>query len=82
MTTLIRKGKIWWPALFAAGRYVLYNVVLAYSVWLHANKDNWDKLSQWDYHDVATQLILAALVALGAIMNKTWHSAAEKDKQP
>ena len=51
MSTLIRKGRIWGSALFAVGRYMLYNLVLTYSVWL------------------------------GAIMNKTWHMATEKDKQ-
>jgi len=81
MNTLIRKGKIWGSALFAVSRYVLYNLVLTYSVWLHANKDNWATLTNWDMHDITTQLILSALVALGAIMNKTWHVATEKDKQ-
>ncbi len=82
MSTLIRKGRIWGSALFAVARYMLYNLVLTYSVWLHANKDNWNSLTNWDYHDITTQLILSALVALGAIMNKTWHVATEKDKQP
>lgn len=81
MSTIIRKGKIWGSALFAVGRYMLYNLVLTYSVWLHANKDNWNSLTNWDMHDITTQLILSALVALGAIMNKTWHVATEKDKQ-
>lgn len=81
MSTIIRKGKIWGSALFAVVRYMLYNLVLTYSVWLHANKENWNTLTNWDYHDITTQLILSALVALGAIMNKTWHIATEKDKQ-
>lgn len=80
MSTLIRKGKVWWPALFAAARYVLYNVVLTYGTWLHSKKDSWDSLTSWDMHDVTVQLVLAMLVAIGAIMNRSWHIATEKEK--
>jgi len=80
MKRLLHRAKVWGPAVFAVVRYVLYNMVLTYSVWLHANKDNWNVLTDWDMHDISTQLILSMLIALGAVMNKSWKTATDKDK--
>lgn len=67
--------KKWFPAWFAATRYVLYNVTLAYSGWLVSVKERWEDLSGWDYRNVSVILVLAALTALGAIMNGSWEKA-------
>ena len=80
METIQRKAKNWWPAFFAATRYVAYNVLLTYSAWLHVVKDRWETLTSWDRYVIATELSLAALLALGAIMNGTWTEAKTKDR--
>ncbi len=69
------------PAWFAAARYALYNVTLAYSGWLVSVKDRWGELTSWDYRNVAVTLILAALTALGAVMNGTWQEVQAKIKE-
>jgi len=80
MEKIQRKAKNWWPAIFAAARYVAYNVLLAYLTWLHVVKDRWDTLTMWDRHVLAAELGLAALLALGAIMNDRWTEAKNKDR--
>jgi hypothetical protein len=65
----------WFPAWFAATRYIVYNMALAYSGWLVAVKDQWSELSSWDHQNVAIIVLLAALTALGAVMNGTWQAA-------
>lgn len=72
--------KNWFPAWFAATRYVAYNVALAYSGWLVSVKEHWGELSSWDYRNVTVILVLAALTALGAVMNGSWNEARKGEK--
>lgn len=74
------KVKNWWPAFFAAGRYVAYYVLSSYLAWLHVVKDSWETLDRWDFHVLAAKLGLDALMALGAVMNGTWSAAKNKDR--
>jgi hypothetical protein len=77
METLRQQTVRWWPAAFAAARYVTYNALLTYHGWHIAMKDEWGKLSDWDQINVGCSVGLSVLVALGAIMNGSWHRSKE-----
>lgn len=77
METLRQQTVRWWPGVLAAVRYTLYNAVLTYHGWHTAMKDDWDKISDWDIINVGCLVGLSVLVALGAIMNGSWHRSKE-----
>ncbi len=65
-------------AYFAAARYCLQAVLAAFAVWLQqVGKEGWANLSAYDYWFLGTALGIAALNALGAVMNKRF---ADVDK--
>ena len=76
MDTIKKQTKRWWPAVFAAGRYITYNALLAYHSWHIAMKDQWSALTDWDRINVGCSIGLSVLVAIGAVMNGSWTKAA------
>jgi len=63
-------------AYFAAFRYVMQAVLTAFAVWLQqVGRDGWSALTSFDYWFVGTALGIAALNALGAVMNKRFGEA-------
>ena len=63
-------------AYFAAFRYVMQAVLTAFAVWLQqVGRDGWSALTSFDYWFVGTALGIAALNALGAVMNKRFGDA-------
>lgn len=66
-------------AHFAAFRYVMQAVLTAFAVWLQqVGRDGWSALTSFDYCFVASALGIAALNALGAVMNKRFGEAETK----
>lgn len=80
METIKRHSARWWPAVFAAMRYVLFQTLVAYHAWIISVKDSWDQLANWDKYNMACLVALAALGAIGAVMNGSWQKAANGDK--
>ncbi len=81
METLKRTSKRWWPAVFAASRYVAYNALLAYHTWHIAVKDIWPQLTSWDKINVGCSVGLSILVAIGAVMNDKWSKARQPEEK-
>lgn len=77
METLKQHTARWWLAWLAAARYILFQTLVAYHTWHIGMKDAWDKMTTWDYVNVGCLAILAALGALGAIMNGSWQKAKD-----
>lgn len=66
----------------AAIRYVLQATLTAFAVWLQqVGKKGWDQLSAYDYWFVGTALGIAALNALGAVMNGRWHESRQASSE-
>lgn len=80
METLAKKSRLWFPAWMAASRYILLQTLNALAAWLFAVEKLWNDLTPWHYWVLGTQLGIAALGALGAVMNGSWQRAVEKDK--
>lgn len=80
METISRKSKLWLPAWMVAGRYILLQTLNALAAWLLAVEKIWSDLTPWHYWVLATQLGIAALGALGAVMNGSWQRASEASK--
>ena len=80
METLRVQTKRWWPAAFAAARYVAYMALLTYHQWHISMKDQWNNLTEWDQINVICAIGLSILIALGAIMNDKWSKARNDSK--
>lgn len=62
-------------AIASAARYMLFNVLTAFSAWLVSVKGNWPEVGSWEVVYLVTSLSLTALGTLGAIMNDKWSQA-------
>jgi len=68
-------------ACVAMARYVSYAVLITFSEWLRqAGEQKWDQMTSYETASLLTSLGLSALVAIGAIMNGSWHEARTTDK--
>jgi len=74
MGTIIR-NRHWRMAIASAARYMLFNVLTAFSAWLVSVKGNWPDVGSWEVVYLVTSLSLTALGTLGAIMNDKWSTA-------
>lgn len=75
METLKRETARWWPAVFAAVRYVLIQQLTAIGLWLDAVTPRWGELSELDYYKFFVAQGISLLGTLGAVMNDKWHKA-------
>lgn len=63
-------------AWLAMARYTAFSVLTAFSAWLQqVGPDKWEKLTVYDWVTLAVALGLAALTAIGAVMNGRWTEA-------
>ena len=75
METLKRESARWWPAVIAAGRYILLTNLTAAALWLEAVTPRWAELTDLDWSKFWLSQAITCLTTVGAIMNDKWSKA-------
>lgn len=75
METLKRESARWWPAMFAAGRYILLVNLTAAALWVDTVAPRWTELTSLDWTRFALAQAMSLLTTLGAVMNDKWSKA-------